>query len=177
MEINQNPLIRYDESFGFAVGFRLSMTTDVSQFAKQVPQSVVLCTPRIIAGNQHVFPILSQSHESAKRGILLARNRSIDLLMRITCRSQISEAIIVSEISKTDRLAIFGFVKDESEIDAIHSRLRDQFGEIERKDSLLLLTKEKAKFLKQLHKLPSWLNDDQLFVALKERSALLVLDR
>lgn len=177
MEINQTSFVRYEGCLGFAVGYDLPKTTDLSQLAKRLPLSVVLCTPRIIAGNQHVYSVLSQAQESTKRGTLLARNRSIDLLMRITCRSQISEAIDMSEISMADKLSIFGFLRDESEMDAMDRRLRGAAGEIVRNDRLLLLTKDKAKFLKRLHKLPARLNDDQLLVALSERSALLILDR
>ena len=177
MQENQTNLTRYGDQIGFMMAFELGRIMDLRKTAEQIPESVVVCTPMIIAGPEHVSAVLSQVQESSKRGISLARNRSIDMLMRITCRKQISEAIALSEVAKTDKYSLFGLVLKESILNEIQGIISDQAGEMKRNDSLLLLTKDKAAYLRKLHGLSESLTDDQLLVALKEKSALLILDR
>lgn len=174
---NQIVFPSYGDQLGFMMAFELSKTVDARRIVEQIPESVVVCTPKIIAGPEHVAAVLSQVKESSRRGISLARNRSIDMLMRITCRKQISEAIALSEVEKTDRLAIFGLVTKQSIVNDVQRILSNEAGEIGRADDLLLLTRDKAGYLKKLHGLSESLTDNQLLVALKEKSALLILDR
>lgn len=162
---------------GFMMAFELGKTMDLRHVVERFSESVVFCSPRLIAGPEHVSAVLFQAMESSKRGISLARNRSIEMLMRITCQRQISEAIVLSNISNTDKLAVFGFIHNKLDLDDIQKAVRTENGEMKREDSLLRMSREKARYLKQLHRLDEWLTDDQLLVALKEKSALLVLDR
>ena len=174
---NQITFAKYGDQLGFMMAFELARTMDMRRIVEQIPESVVVCTPKIIAGPEHVSAVLSQAQESSKRGISLARNRSIDMLMRITCRKQISEAIALSEVAKTDRLTVFGLVPNQSIVNDVQGILNNEADEFNRSDGLILLTKDKAAYLKKLHGLSESLTDDQLLVALKEKSALLVLDR
>ena len=97
------------------------------------------------------------------------------LLMRITCQKQIADAVIASGISKTDAVAIFGFVKNESQINSIIEIIRSVAKDMKRGDDLLSLDREKQNYLETFHKLPRWLSKDHLLVALKEKSVLLAL--
>lgn len=166
----------YGDRLGFMMAFELARITDMRKIVEQIPESVVICTSNIIAGPEHVSAVLSQVQESSKRGKSLARNRSIDILMRITCRKQISEAIALSDVAKLDRLAVFGLVPKQSIVNDVQRILANEAGRIKREDDLLLLTKDKAAYLKKLHGLSESLTDDQLLVALREKSALLILD-
>lgn len=177
METQEIGFKRYEDQLGFYCAFDLGNKMNLAKIAEQLPKSVVLCTSKIIAGIEHVSAILDQTSESSKRGINLARNKSIELLMRITCQSQITEAITTSGITDINELAIFGFVGNESIFsDALHIIASNGI-QLFRNDKLLSLTKEKAMRLKQLHSLPIGLSRDELLVSLKEKSALLVFDR
>lgn len=169
--------MRIGDQIGFVRSFKLPGIKDLRKIVKLFPEHIVLCTSRIVAGPEHAFSVLYQTNECVKRDISLARNRSIDMLMRISCQRQISEAMSISALSKTGELALFGFVPNLTSIDDAERLVCNEIADTKRDDSLLLLTKEKAKYLKQLHKLPDLLSDDQLLVALKEKSVLLVLDR
>ncbi|MHB1867562.1 MAG: KEOPS complex subunit Cgi121 [Nitrososphaerales archaeon] len=165
------------DTFCFQMAYQMDGTFDVRSASKRLPEGVIICTPKLIAGQDHIDGILSQAKEYWLRGETLARNKSIDLLMRITCQRQISDAVIASGISNADALAIFGIVKTESEIKEGVEIIRSVAKDMIRSDDLLSLDNEKQKFLQKFHTLPSWLSKDQLVVALKEKSVLLVLSK
>ena len=161
----------------FAGAFELSKALDLNPVTKELPEGVIICQPILIAGLEHLDGILLQASQHWKRGQFLARNKSIDLLMRVTCKRQISDAIAASGIKKTDNLAIFGLVDSEAVIENSMNVLKSHVGVLKVRDELLALSKSKEKYLKSFHRLPSWLSRDQLVSALKENSALLVLSK
>lgn len=165
------------QSISFARGYRLSKALDLSDFAKRLHEGVVVCNPWMIAGVEHLQSVFIQAEEYWQRKQPLARNRSIDLLMRVTCQRQISDAVKGSGISKIDKLALFGLVESEDSIDESVSLLQNQVGEIKRSDSLLLLDKKKERYLKEFHNLPKSLSRNQLLVTLKEKSVLLAFSK
>ncbi|HVB11579.1 MAG TPA: KEOPS complex subunit Cgi121 [Nitrososphaerales archaeon] len=166
-----------DDTFGFQMAYQMEGTFDVRSASKKLLEGVIICSPKLIAGQDHIDAILSQAKEYWLRNETLARNKSIDLLMRITCQRQISDALVASGISNADALAIFGLVKTESEIKDAVEIIRSVAKDMKRSDNLLSLDNEKQKFLQKFHKLPRWLSKDQLVVALKEKSVLLVLSK
>jgi len=165
------------DTFGFQMAYQLGGSFDVRSASKRLPESVIICSPIFVAGPDHIDGILSQAKEYWQRSETLARNKSIDLLMRITCQRQIADALTASGISNTDALAIFGLVKTETEIKDAVDIIRSVAKDMKRNDKLLSLDNEKQKFLQKFHTLPRWLSKDQLVVALKEKSVLLVLSK
>jgi tRNA threonylcarbamoyladenosine modification (KEOPS) complex Cgi121 subunit len=163
-----------DQSFVFAAAFSLGGTFDLAPFTTALPEAVVVCDSNIVAGTEHIEQVLFQAHEYWKRDGELARKKSIDLLMRITCQRQISDAIVLSKIEKMNVCAIFGLV---TSIDMIGKSLQvivSNFPSAQRDDTLLDMGKRKTEFLRKVHRLPKTFKKSKVLVALKERSALLV---
>jgi hypothetical protein len=94
--------------------------------------------------------------------------------MRITCKKQIIEAVSASGLSRTGAVAIFGYVGDESHIEKSEESIRTLAKDSEEKEELLSPGQERQNHLKEFHKLPGWLSKDQLLIALKEKSVLLI---
>jgi len=159
---------------GFAIAYRLKAHVDLREIAKQFPEGVVICSPNLIAGMTHVLDILTQAMEYWRRKEALARSKSMDLLMRITCRAQISEAVASSGISSTNSLALFGIAGNKTEFEKSVKIVESLGTAAEREDKLLAMNKEKSLFLRKFHNLPKLLGEDQVVVALKERSVLLI---
>ncbi len=131
----------------------------------------------MIAGIEHLEAILTQTKEYFDRNQRLVRNGSLEILMRITCQRQISEAIAASHIEDTERVAILGLVHSEREIETSIERLYSICETVVLDNSLLELNKEKAARLKRFHRLPSSLTMDKLQTALQERSILLMFSK
>lgn len=158
----------------FLSAFELGSFHDLRTVAKQLPEGVVICSPNLVAGEEHIMGILNQAETSWTQNISLARNRSIELLMRITCRNQISEAVIISGLTRIKDIAMFGLVNDINAENSARKIIEEYSGHLNRNDDLLLLNKKKELYLKRLHKLPGDFTAIQLLVALKEKSVLLV---
>lgn len=135
----------------------------------------MLCSAKIVFGPEHAREILIQAAESWSRDLPLARNKSIDLLMRISCQSQITEAIKASELEKSRDIALLGLVKTVSEIQHIERGLFSKGAK--RKDSVILPNKRKENSLRKLHDFPESVSKDQLSYLLAEKAALLILDK
>jgi tRNA threonylcarbamoyladenosine modification (KEOPS) complex Cgi121 subunit len=131
----------------------------------------------MIAGIEHVEAILIQTKEYFDRNERLVRNGSLDILMRITCQKQISEAISASKIANTETVAILGLVNSEKDIESAIYRLYSTCKAAITDNSLLELNKEKATKLKQFHQLPGTLSRERLQTALQERSILLMFSK
>ena len=165
------------EVFGFAAGFEFDRQENLTDFAKRLPEGTVVCDSRLIAGVDHLESILLQASEYWKRGEFLARNRSIDLLMRISCRGQISEAVRLADNENRNSVVLWGLAKSRGEIEKAVELLTGSFRGARRNDRLIDLTKEKESYLKQIHSLPKSIIKAQLLVTLKERSLLLIFSR
>ncbi|MCL4519120.1 MAG: hypothetical protein M1587_07985 [Thaumarchaeota archaeon] len=164
------------EMIGFAAGYGLREESDLTGFARNLPEGVTICSPLLVAGISHIEGILKQAAEYWNRKIQLARNKSIDLLMRISCRRQISEAVELSGLRKTSSLVAFGIVPTTKDVESLLKELSAKLG-AERSDSLIDLNQEKIKFLREVHSLPEWMNEDQISPILLERSVLLVFSK
>jgi tRNA threonylcarbamoyladenosine modification (KEOPS) complex Cgi121 subunit len=162
---------------GFMTVYKLNDVFDLRKTAKNLPEGVVACLPKLIAGPDHIEAILIQAAEYWSRNETLAKNRSIDLLMRITCRRQIAEAVSASGISSTSEVAIFGCIDRESQAEESEQVIRSMDANLETRDDLLSVSKAKLDFLKEFQGLPEWFNEVQLLTALKEKSVLLVFDK
>jgi tRNA threonylcarbamoyladenosine modification (KEOPS) complex Cgi121 subunit len=157
--------------------FDLDREFDLTSIARTLPEGIVICSPMLVAGREHIDGILNQAEALWFKGAALARNKSIDLLMRITCRNQISDAIALSGLSWTASLAMFGLVNSVDEVRDAEKSVSSFAGRLERNDRSLLLDAKKMDYLKKLHSLPENLSADQIVVALKEKSVLLVFSK
>jgi tRNA threonylcarbamoyladenosine modification (KEOPS) complex Cgi121 subunit len=158
--------------------YALYREEDLRPLARMFPEGITLCSSELMAGKEHVREVLSQASEYWKRGQFLARNRSIDLLMRITCQSQISQATAASHLEKTNSVVFMGLVGERSEALDILSKIDTAMeGRGSRDDSLLEMNQKKAAYLRKLHRLPSSYPLTKLLVFLQEKSVLLSFER
>lgn len=167
--------LNHRKYYGFARGIDLKKNNDLTPLVKKLPEYTVLCTPILVAGGEHVKATLIQSVESWERGIELARNRSIDILLRLTAMGQISEAIQLSKISNTDTLAVIGLLPGPGDAESTVNTILEYCPNAERNDMLLSLTEEKEKYLRRIHSISYAKIDLMLF--LEEKSALLNLSK
>jgi tRNA threonylcarbamoyladenosine modification (KEOPS) complex Cgi121 subunit len=165
-----------ERSICFATAFILDERKDLTAYAKTLPEGVVICDTGIIGGINHVEAILLQTKEYWKRNEKLVRNGSIEILMRLSARNQISEAVKDSKIQKSKSVALLG-LSEKTEIEKIISRFQSTFKTTSQNLKLLELNREKSRRLKKLHGLPVSLSDGALQVALQELSVLLIFSR
>ncbi|MHB1908244.1 MAG: KEOPS complex subunit Cgi121 [Nitrososphaerales archaeon] len=161
-------------TFAFSEGYRLDHVRDLTTFAKSLPEGIAICTADHIAGRKHLENVLTQAAESFDRGIFLARNRSIDLVMRITGQSQISKALDTSGLKDASRVAVFGLSSTKKQIKNVELLL-GKMGS--RDDSVLDMNSRKEKLLRQFFLLPSLIKKDQIPLLLSEKSVTLVFPK
>jgi tRNA threonylcarbamoyladenosine modification (KEOPS) complex Cgi121 subunit len=157
---------------GFGRAYEFPKRRDMRKITSRLPEGSVICSPSLIAGKSHLESVLIQSMESWSRGIFLARNRSIDLLLRMSCQNQISKAIQASALESCKTVALFGLALDDTMIEVSERLIRDLGGE--RNDTLLELDSKKVKFLRSFHTLPLSVDTNKIPELLQERSAILV---
>lgn len=159
--------------FGFARGYKFQKRQDLRDTAKSLPEGIALCSARFVAGPTHVEWVLRQASESWVRDLFLARNRSIDLLMRLTCQRQISIALAASGIDSTSEIILLGLRSKFFSGLSIEQKLTELSAQ--RYDKILDLDSRKMNFLKSFHSLPEWVTAAQIPFFLLEKSAGLVL--
>ena len=165
---------------GFAAAWKLGRMKDLSTITRSLPDGVAIFSPSICAGPLHLRGVLEQALQSRNRGngMLLARNSAIDLLMRLTCQSQIKEAMRVSGIASTNSLGAFGFADEESKISLLLDRVKSALGTAVCEDySLLGVDSKKIRYLRELHSIPGSVPDGSIVNYLLESSALLCLSK
>jgi tRNA threonylcarbamoyladenosine modification (KEOPS) complex Cgi121 subunit len=166
-----------ERSICFATAFKLEERKDLTSYAKTLPEGVVLCDTGIIAGINHVEAILLQTREYWKRNEKLVRNGSIEILMRLSGRNQISEAVKDSKIQSSKSVALLGLLPEKAEIEKIVADFQSKFKTTSQNLKFLELDREKARRLKKLHRLPVSLSERELQVALQELSVLLIFSK
>ncbi len=133
-----------ERSICFATAFILDERTDLTAYAKTLPEGVVLCDTGIIAGINHVEGILLQTREYWKRNEKLVRNGLIEILMRLSGRNQISEAVEDSKIQNTKSVALLGLVSEYAEIEESIARFQSTFKTTSQNLKLLELRSRKS---------------------------------
>ena len=167
-----------DRRIGFAVAWKLSAKRNLSSVTNKLPENVTIFSTKISAGQAHLKGVLVQASESSKRGLTLARNSSIDLLMRLTCQSQIKDAMRISGISSIQKIGAFGFALDDEDLGLRIQRVEAVLGRaLEREDSLLEMNLAKRKFLRKLHSIPQSFPDSRIADFLLEKSSLLCFSK
>ena len=162
---------------GFATGIKIGSESYLSNTAKSLPEGVTLCVPLLIAGLPHVEGVLKQAAEYWNKRLQLARNRSIDLLMRVTCQRQIADAVQLSGLAKTSAVVVFGLVDPAFNVEGLVEDLLAKFGGAVEEEKLLLLDDDKVRYLKKVHSLPEWMRTDQIVPILLERAVLLAFSK
>jgi tRNA threonylcarbamoyladenosine modification (KEOPS) complex Cgi121 subunit len=152
----------------------MNESVPAADIANNLSEGVVGCAYAYVAGIRHITGILDQALEYWARRIYIARNRSIDLLMRITCQPQISNALLASKAS-SKAIAVFGASTDEINEQEAVTVMEKAGGK--RDDSLLQLTSDKVKFLRRFHNIPAHVPRDQIADLLAEKSVLLVFSK
>jgi hypothetical protein len=117
--------------------------------------------------------ILRQAADSWAARSFLAKNKSIDLLIRISCQRQITKALQASALGQVSEVIAFGLPRFRESLSSIESRLAE-LGAI-RNDQVIDLVDKKVKYLLKFHGLPHWITPYQLPGLLLEKSASLVL--
>jgi tRNA threonylcarbamoyladenosine modification (KEOPS) complex Cgi121 subunit len=69
-----------------------------------------------IFGLQHIIEVLKITLEALKRGIMSANRPELDLLLRISCTTQISKAIIHAGIKSEKRTCYVMFSRNKREL-------------------------------------------------------------
>lgn len=126
------------EYLGFCAALDIGKKLDLSTLAKSLPEVTVICTPTMILGCKHLDRVMTQALDCWQRGLVFAKKRSIDLLMRLTCQSQIDEATTASGIRNASSIAAFGLAPSEPEINSTIKFVQNSIGErAVRNDKLL----------------------------------------
>lgn len=173
------PIFTTDQSgpsyYGFGRGYLFERPTDLTTISKSLPEGTAVCSSMFVAGIDHLEFVLRQAAEYWARGYFLARNRSIDLLMRITCQRQISRALEVSGVREISEVAVYGLSRGEASVSSSEEMLTE-LGAI-RNDAKLELNPQKLSFLKKFHQLPEWVPRDRLALILQEKALGLVFEK
>jgi hypothetical protein len=103
----------------------------------------------------------------------LANNKSIDLLMRISCQRQITKALAASGLGNVGEVIVFGLCKYGESLDTAEEKLVDLGGLLT--DDIINLDSRRLNFLLKFHGFPNWITSSQLPDLLVEKSAGLVL--
>ncbi len=158
---------------GFCSGYKFTTTKNLKEAAANFPQGIAICSSQLVAGASHVEWILRQAAESWVAGLSLANNKSIDLLMRISCQRQITKALEASSLGNVSEVVVFGLCKSQGSLDTVEEKLIELGGLPN--DNIINHDQKRLKFLKEFHGLPDWIISDQLPWLLVEKSAGLVL--
>jgi tRNA threonylcarbamoyladenosine modification (KEOPS) complex Cgi121 subunit len=71
---------------------------------------------KVIFGKEHLIEALKITLEALKRGITVANRPEVDLMLRIACTNQISEAIRYAGIKEGEGVCFIIFTKNEQEL-------------------------------------------------------------
>ncbi|MEM4611668.1 MAG: KEOPS complex subunit Cgi121 [Candidatus Nitrosocaldus sp.] len=95
-----------------------------------------------IAGREHLIEVLTQSLEAERRSCMLARKVEVDIMLRLACTRQISDAIERVGLKKESRMALLIAIASEG----VHHRREDE-GEKGRSyyHNLLMAFKDRLK--------------------------------
>ena len=129
-----------------------------------------------VYGTDHVLGVLQITLEAEKRGIMLANRREAELLLRLACTDQISEAIKRAGLKKDAAGCFIAFSQDGTAVRRFEDYAMKNF---ELDDSLLHPTKQKRARLSELLSITTdddgdRFSESQFLQYLLERAAILV---
>jgi tRNA threonylcarbamoyladenosine modification (KEOPS) complex Cgi121 subunit/molybdopterin converting factor small subunit len=124
-----------------------------------------------VFGSEHALGALRIALEAEKRKIMLANRVETDLLLRLACTNQISEAMKSAGLKAGSAGCIIAFSNDGSALKQFASQVRK---ELEVDDSAVKPDKDKKKLLAKRLGLPLQAGDGEFLQHLLERAAILV---
>lgn len=142
-----------DEIYACYLGLQKVMVDDPVKFMEKLKASfphiiVQAINAKFVAGHRHLELVLKQTLEAKRRGILYAKSPELDLLVRISCDTQISRAIKTVGIEKgVQNIVIVALGKKEC-AESIKDGLRS-YGKIS--DEVIQLTTDKMRTLIRHH--------------------------
>jgi tRNA threonylcarbamoyladenosine modification (KEOPS) complex Cgi121 subunit/molybdopterin converting factor small subunit len=124
-----------------------------------------------VYGTDHALGVLRVALEAEKRKVMIANKRETELLLRLACTGQISEAIKRAGLKKDAAGCFIAFSEDDGALHKFSDRIRNEF---EVDDSVLEPSKEKKARLAGLLGIKIKLDDGEFLQYLLERAAILV---
>lgn len=124
-----------------------------------------------VYGADHLLGVLRVVLEAEKRGIMLANKRETELLLRLACTDQISEAMKRAGLKKGAPGCFVAFSKDSEVLRHFSDQIRSEF---KVGDSVLQPGREKRLRLASTLGINADFDDNEFLQYLLERAAILV---
>lgn len=133
--------------------------------------SVQAVSANAVYGAEHVLGVLRMALEAEKRKIMIANKRETELLLRLACTGQISEAIKRAGLKKDAAGCFIAFSENSDALHQFSDMIKNDF---EVDDSVLEPSKEKKARLTDMLGIMAKLGDREFLQYLLERAAILV---
>ena len=133
--------------------------------------SIQAATADAVYGMDHALGVLRMTLEAEKRKIMLANKRETDLLLRLACTGQISEAIKRVGLKQGAPGCFIAFSEDSEALRRFSDNVANEF---ETDDSVLAPSREKKVRLISLLSLSIKFDNSEFLRYLLERAAILV---
>lgn len=133
--------------------------------------SIQAASADAVYGVDHALGVLRMALEAEKRKIMLANKRETELLMRLACTGQISEAIKRAGLKQGAPGCFIAFSKDSGALRRFSDQVKAEFKE---DDSVLVPSREKRTRLASLLGVSIKFGDGEFLLYLLERAAILV---
>jgi tRNA threonylcarbamoyladenosine modification (KEOPS) complex Cgi121 subunit/molybdopterin converting factor small subunit len=124
-----------------------------------------------VYGADHLLGVLRVVLEAEKRGIMLANKRETELLLRLACTDQISEAMKRASLKNAAPGCFIAFSKDSKALRSFSEQIRSEF---KVDDSVLQPSREKRTRLVGMLGMNAKFDDGEFLQYLLERAAILV---
>jgi tRNA threonylcarbamoyladenosine modification (KEOPS) complex Cgi121 subunit/molybdopterin converting factor small subunit len=134
--------------------------------------SIQAASDDAVYGIDHALGVLRITLEAEKRGIMVANRREAELLLRLACTGQISEAIKRAGLRQGAAGCLIAFSNDASALQRFSDQARNEF---EVDDSVLVQSKEKkSKLAGNFGAAAAKFDDSEFLQYLLEKAAILV---
>jgi len=133
--------------------------------------SIQAVNAEAVYGIEHMLGILRVTLEAEKRKIMLANRREIELLLRLACSGQISDAMRRAGLKSAAAGCFVAISHDRESLHQFYEKIKDEF-EIE--DSVLEPNKQKKAALAGALGIKARFDDSEFLKYLLERAAILV---
>ncbi|HEU4604635.1 MAG TPA: KEOPS complex subunit Cgi121 [Nitrososphaera sp.] len=133
--------------------------------------SIQAASADAVYGMDHALGVLRMALEAEKRKIMLANRRETELLLRLACTGQISEAIKRAGLKQGAAGCFISFSKDSGALRRFSDQVKAEFKE---DDSVLAPSREKRARLAELLGMGTKFGDGEFLLYLLERAAILV---
>jgi len=139
--------------------------------AEHMGVSIQAVNADAVYGADHLLGILRMTLEAEKRDVMIANKREIELLLRLACTDQISEAMKRAGLKDNASGCFVAFSQDSEELRRFSDKIKREF---EVDDSILEPNKQKKAMQASVLGLEAKLDDYKFLQYLLERAAILV---